>query len=122
MPGNGNGGSQQQSSGGSVGGHWSSTGEGGREWVGGTGQGIDLSNIGPAAPTEPPPRVPVLRAAKNVQKANIDRTSLYDPTSATQALGADYLQQRNASNPQPQGSTGAGAVGYEFLPSTERLY
>ena len=119
MPGNGNGGG-----GGNlprVGGSWVSTGEGGQEWIpsgGGGGSMIDL----PSGPVEPPPRVPVLRAAKNVQRANIDRSSLYDPTAATQALGADYLQQRNASNPQPLGSTGAGAVGYDFTPSEERLY
>jgi hypothetical protein len=72
--------------------------------------------------TGPAPHVPVLRAAKNVQQANIDRSSLYDPTAATMALGTNYLQTRNASNPQPLGSTGAGAVGYDFTPSDERLY
>lgn len=86
---------------------------------GGSGGGFKL---GPDPEPEPAPRVPVLRAAKNVQRANIDRSSLYDPTQATQSLGADYLQQRNASNPQPLGSTGAGAVGYDFTPSNERLY
>ncbi len=127
MPGNGNGGgggnlgiSDISGGGGGFGtGQWVSTGEGGRTWQPSGGGGF-----GPPEPedTGPKPHVPVLRAAKNVQRANIDRSSLYDPTSATQALGADYLQQRNASNPQPLGSTGAGAVGYDFTPSNERLY
>ncbi len=120
MPGNGNGGGGGNLTQQVTGGNWIS-GEGGREWVpsgGGLGTPIPL----PSGPEEPAPRVPVLRAAKNVQQANIDRSSFYDPTSATQALGADYLQQRNASNPQPLGSTGAGAVGYDFTPSDERLY
>lgn len=125
MPGNGNGGNGGISSNISSGGEgfgpgqWVSTGEGGREWRPSGGGG----GIAPKPEdTGPPPHVPVLRAAKNVQRANIDRSSLYDPTSATQALGADYLQQRNANNPQPLGSTGAGAVGYDFTPSNERLY
>ncbi len=120
MPGNGNGGGGGNISSGSTGG-WVTTGEGGQEWVGGIGGGGTMIDL-PSGPEEPAPRVPVLRAAKNVQRANIDRSSLYDPTAATQALGADYLQQRNASNPQPLGSTGAGAVGYDFTPSEERLY
>lgn len=120
MPGNGNGG-----------GGWVSNGEGGQQQQAATarvsGEGGTIPNWSSLAPpkqedTGPEPHVPVLRAAKNVQRANIDRSSLYDPTSATQALGADYLQQRNASNPQPLGSTGAGAVGYDFTPSDERLY
>ncbi len=130
MPGNGNGGG-----GGNIeqqlpGGHWSSTGEGGQEWV----SGLAGKPWTPPAPPPPPPKYGepgyvagpgekgFVREARNVQRANIDRSSLYDPTSATQALGADYLQQRNASNPQPLGSTGAGAVGYDFTPSNERLY
>ena len=129
MPGNGNGGGGGGGS--SSSGSWVSTGEGGQEWVG----GINLRNINlPSGPPPPPPKFGEpgyvagpgekgwVRKAKNVQVANIDRSSLYDPTSATQALGADYLQQRNASNPQPLGSTGAGAVGYDFTPSNERLY
>ncbi len=111
--------------GGSTNGYWSNQPEGERQWMGG-GAPPTISREGhgikPPEDTGPPPHVPVLRAAKNVQQANIDRSSLYDPTSATQALGADYLQQRNASNPQPLGSTGAGAVGYDFAPSDERLY
>lgn len=110
------------------------TGEGGQQpapsagsgYTGGEGGTVgDLSGwLKPDEPvdTGPPPHVPVIREARNVQRANIDRTSLYDPTAATQALGTDYLQNRNASNPQPLGSTGAGAVGYEFTPSDERLY
>lgn len=90
---------------------------------GGTGFGdADWGILKPDKPEEPAPRVPVIREARNVQRANIDRSSFYDPTAATQALGADYLQTRNASNPQPLGSLGAGAVGYEFVPSNERLY
>jgi hypothetical protein len=123
MPGNGNGGGGSNGGGSSSGfgtGMWVSSGEGGQVWQSTVGPGtpVDL----PSGPEEPAPRVPVLRAAKNVQQANIDRSSLYDPTAATQSLGADYLQQRNASNPQPLGSTGAGAVGYDFTPSNERLY
>lgn len=105
------------------------TGEGGQVssgsglTAGEGGQAPDMSGwLEPKKDDTPAPRVPVLRAARNVQRANIDRSSLYDPTQATQALGADYLQQRNASNPQPLGATGAGAVGYEFTPSNERLY
>jgi len=110
------------------------TGEGGQQNVGGgsgltageggTGVG-DLSGwMGPKDEPDPGPQphVPVIREARNVQRANIDRSSLYDPTQATQALGTDYLQTRNASNPQPLGSSGAGAVGYDFTPSDERLY
>ncbi len=124
MPGNGNGGggvSNISSGGGGFGtGMWVSTGEGGQEWRG----GIDMSSLAPDKPedTGPAPHIPVIREARNVQQANIDRSSLYDPTQTTQALGRDYLQQRNASNPQPLGSTGAGAVGYDFTPSNERLY
>ena len=116
MPGNGNGGggSSSFSSG------WMSTGEGGRQPASVGGQPITLPQ--PEPDPGPAPHVPVIREARNVQRANIDRSSFYDPTSATQALGADYLQQRNASNPQPLGSTGAGAVGYDFTPSDERLY
>lgn len=73
------------------------------------------------APTAPPPPPPpkygepgYVKEATNVQRANIDRTSYYDPTQASLALGADYLATRNASNPQPLGSTGAGAVGYDL--------
>jgi hypothetical protein len=109
------------------------TGEGGQQSVGnpsgltagegGGGTYGPFPGTTPApAPAGPTPRVPVVREARNVQRANIDRSSLYDPTQATQALGADYLQTRNASNPQPQGSSGAGAVGYDFTPSDERLY
>ena len=113
MPGNGNGGG-----GGIDQGYWS-TGEGGQyvpPRVG--GQSINL----PSGPPPPPPKYGEagyvakpgekgwVRKAKNVQRANIDRSSLYDPTQATQALGSDYLATRNASNPQPPGSTGAGAV------------
>lgn len=136
MPGNGNGGGGGNITSFSTG--WVS-GEGGTQQAptggggdpaltsgeGGGGKAIDLSGWikpKPEAPGPPPPRVPVIREARNVQRANIDRSSLYDPTAATQALGADYLQTRNASNPQPLGSTGAGAVGYEFTPSDERLY
>jgi hypothetical protein len=110
------------------------TGEGGQQ-QGGGGSGMtageggtfdgDLSGwMGDKKEEDPgpAPHVPVIREARNVQQANIDRTSLYDPTQATQELGANYLQTRNASNPQPQGSTGAGAVGYDFTPSNERLY
>lgn len=128
MPGNGNGGG-----GGNLpqsGGTWTSTGEGGRVPSGGGGGGGFL----PPKPPPPPPKygepgyVPKpgekgwVRVAQNVQRANIDRSSYYDPTGATQALGSEYLQSRNASNPQPLGSTGAGAVGYDFTPSNERLY
>lgn len=91
-------------------------GEGGGGYQGGLWGDQDKPDPGPA------PHVPVIRAARNVQRANIDRSSLYDPTQATQALGKNYLQERNASNPQPQGSSGAGAVGYDFTPSDERLY
>jgi hypothetical protein len=124
MPGNGNGGnggiSNISSGAGGFGtGMWVSTGEGGQEWRPSSGGGIAHEH---PEDTEPPPHVPVIREARNVQKANIDRSSLYDPTQTTQALGRDYLQQRNASNPQPLGSTGAGAVGYDFTPSEERLY
>lgn len=110
----------------STNGYWQNMGEGERQWMGGgappapTGGGFGM--LGPQPDAEPAPHVPVLRAAKNVQRANIDRSSLYDPTQTTQALGRDYLQQRNATNPQPLGSTGAGAVGYDFTPSDERLY
>lgn len=115
MPGNGNGGGGSSFSSG-----WVSTGEGGRQ----PSSGINLGSLKLPTPEPEGPvaHVPVLRAAKNVQQANIDRSSLYDPTAATQALGAEYLQQRNASNPQPLGATGAGAVGYDFTPSNERLY
>ena len=126
MPGNG-----QNGGGGGAGtttnGHWSLTGEGERQWIPGPGDvgpggfGI-LGKKAGAGAEEPAPHVPVIREARNVQRANIDRSSLYDPTQTTQALGRDYLQQRNASNPQPLGSTGAGAVGYDFTPSEERLY
>lgn len=128
MPGNGNGDrgegglSVGGSSGGGTNGYWSTSGEGERQWISGPRPGTGLAALVPTGPEEPAPHVPVIREARNVQQANIDRSSLYDPTSATQALGADYLQQRNASNPQPLGATGAGAVGYEFVPSTERLY
>ena len=116
MPGNGGGNGGNKSSFSS---EWLSTGEGGRQPASSIGGlGIKL----PEGPEEPAPHVPVIREAKNVQQANIDRSSLYDPTSATQALGADYLQQRNASNPQPLGATGAGAVGYDFTPRDERVY
>lgn len=133
MPGNGNGGGGGLSSfstgwvtgeggtttggGGGGGGSELTAGEGG-------GGGFDLSPLIPdkPKPEEPKERVPVIREARNVQRANIDRSSYYDPTEATQALGTNYLQERSASNPQPQGSTGAGAVGYEFTPSDERLY
>lgn len=131
MPGNGNGGGNNQWGGGT----WVSTGEGGQQarrpgggselTAGEGGTTGDWGQFGPDKPEPDPgpaPRVPVIREARNVQRANIDRTSLYDPTQATQALGTNYLQERNASNPQPLGSTGAGAVGYEFAPSNERLY
>lgn len=124
MPGNG----QNGGGGGgapSTNGHWSLSGEGERTWVpsrdGGDGFG-GFGAIKPPEDAEPAPHVPVIREARNVQRANIDRSSLYDPTQTTQALGRDYLQQRNATNPQPLGSTGAGAVGYDFAPSDERLY
>ena len=137
MPANGSGGQNGGGSGVSSGSGYWTTGEGGREWVGGgtpTGRGIDLSTLAPPKPAAPPPKYGeegyvakpgekgFVREAKNVQRANIDRTSYYDPTEATQALGSDYLATRNAGNPQPLGSTGAGAVGYEFTPSDERLY
>ncbi len=120
MPGNGNGGGGSSFS-------TQSFGEGGQQPSG----GINVGSWGlPKPPPPPPPKYGEpgyvakpgekgwVRKAKNVQRANIDRSSLYDPSAA----GADYLQSRNASNPQPQGSTGAGAVGYEFTPSDERLY
>ena len=139
MPGNGNGGGGGRQPGqggggggaGGGGGTWENSGEGGRQLGigGGGGSSWGLPTPEPIPPKygEPgyvakPGEKGFVREAKNVQRANIDRSSLYDPTSATQALGADYLQQRNASNPQPQGSTGAGAVGYDFTPSDERLY
>ena len=137
MPGNGNGGGNVLDwSGIGGGGSGWTTGEGGQQvpsgggsemtsGEGGGGGGGDLSGwIKPKPEPDPgpAPHVPVIREARNVQQANIDRSSLYDPTAATQALGANYLQTRNASNPQPLGSTGAGAVGYEFTPSNERLY
>ncbi len=143
MPGNGNGGG-----GGNLRNAFStqSWGEGGQtpapaprqssSGEGGTSGPIDLSSLVPPKPDPPyvrpkwgeegyvarPGEKGWVREAKNVQRANIDRSSYYDPTEATQALGTDYLATRNASNPQPAGSTGAGAVGYEFTPSDERLY
>ncbi len=114
----GEGGTQAPTGGGGGGGSGLTSGEGG-------GGPIDLSPLFPPEPEPDPgpaPHVPVIREARNVQRANIDRSSLYDPTQATQALGENYLQTRNASNPQPLGSIGAGAVGYEFTPSDERLY
>lgn len=136
MPGNGNGGG---------GGGWTGSGQpaSGSGWTTGEG-GQQPAPTGDGGsgwfgpPKEDPPYVRPkygeegyvarpgekgwVRKAKNVQRANIDRSSYYDPTEATQALGTDYLATRNASNPQPAGSTGAGAVGYEFTPSDERLY
>ena len=121
MPGNGqNGGSSF-----STNGQWLTSGEGERSWVPGAAAapgGFGDLGIKKPVDTTPPPHVPVIREARNVQRASIDRSSLYDPTQTTQALGRDYLQQRNATNPQPLGSTGAGAVGYDFAPSDERLY
>lgn len=122
MPGNGGGNGGGDNSSFSTNGYWQNEGEGERTWVGGGAPPAAGFAQQPAGPQEPAPHVPVIREARNVQKANIDRSSLYDPTQTTQALGRDYLQQRNATNPQPLGSTGAGAVGYEFAPSNERLY
>ncbi len=91
------------------------SGEGGR-----TGK-PDWSKLQPPAPEPPPPPPPpgygdpgYVKEATNIQRANIDRTSFYDPTGATQQMGAEYLASRNASNPQPIGTTGAGAVGYSL--------
>lgn len=118
------GGGGPSNGGGGGGGTWVSTGEGGQKWVPSTPAvgGFGAFGLDKPEDTGPQPHVPVIREARNVQKANIDRTSLYDPTQTTLALGRDYLQERNATNPQPLGSTGAGAVGYDFTPSNERLY
>lgn len=132
MPGNGNGGG-----GSSLFSGWNPvvTGEGGT--TGGTtgGAGMTAGEGGTTTPPdfsalikpkpevkEPEPRQPVIREARNVQRANIDRSSFHDPSVATLGMGAEYLQSRNATNPRPQGDAGVGAVGYEFVPSNERLY
>ncbi len=96
-----------------------STGEGGTQGLGGA---WDLGVKKPPGPVEAAPRVPVIREARNVQRANIDRSSFHDPSVATLDMGAEYLSSRNATNPRPQGDTGVGAVGYDFTPSNERLY
>ena len=130
MPANGSGG-QNGGGGGISQGYWSGGGEGDRQWIPATVGGRSVGQYTPpAAPAPPPPKFGEagyvakpgekgwVRKAQNVQRANIDRGSQYRASAA----GADYLQTRNASNPQPQGSTGAGAVGYDFTPSNERLY
>lgn len=137
MPGNGNGGGGlfSESFGGGFGltlgegGVQGGDGNGGGGWT--TGEGgapvIDPEGTGwlgrkPKPKEEPQPRQPVIREARNVQRANIDRSSFHDPSVATLGMGAEYLSSRNATNPRPQGDTGVGAVGYEFVPSNERLY
>jgi hypothetical protein len=134
MPGNGNGGGGLFSESflpttwaGGEGGTQAPPSGGGSELTageGGTGGGIDFSGLvkPKPEPTEPAPRVPVIREARNVQRANIDRSSFHDPSVATLDMGTEYLQSRNATNPRPQGDAGVGAVGYEFVPSNERLY
>ena len=115
MPGNGNGGGN---------GSQFTT-----QWVGGEGgRQQPFRPPEPEAPPPPPPPGPgdpgYVREARNVQRANIDRTSFYDPTEATMEMGREYLTQRSATHPQPAGSTGAGAVGYEMPDADfdERIY
>lgn len=74
----------------------------------------------PAAPAAPAP--PPVRAARNVQRANIDRSAFYEPSTEALQMGREYLQSRSATFPRPAGDRGVGAVGYEFTPSNERLY
>ena len=82
----------------------------------------------PEAPAPPPPPGPgdpgFVRQARNVQRANIDRTSYYDPAAETLAMGQEYLTSRSASNPRPPGDTGVGAVGYDLPDGNfpERIY
>ena len=123
MPGNGNGGGSAFSN---V--NWPTTttwGEGerqqtqpGSELTRGEGASLKPFDLSPLVkkkeePKEPEPRQPVIREARNVQRANIDRSSYYDPSVATLSMGAEYLSSRNATNPITQGDTGVGAVGYE---------
>jgi len=112
MPGNGNGGSglsQEEETA-------LTYGEGGRP-IGPIDWGANIPK--PPAPVEPPPPPPpkygekgYQKVATNVQRANIDRTSFYDPSVSALQIGADYLAERSATNPLPQGGSGVGAVGY----------
>ena len=85
-------------------------------WVGGQYGPWGTPPPAPAAPT--PAAAPAAPAAakpqRNVQRANIDRSSFYDPSAEALQMGREYLESRSASNPRAQGDTGVGAVGYQF--------